>query len=68
MSDPIEVLDSFRYLGVDLHSTQQFAAAAADRAAAAQRAAFALHNRCHDLRLHDPALMLHLFDALVCGQ
>ena len=65
MSDPIEVLDSFRYLGVDLHSTQQFAVAAADRAAAAQRAAFALHNRCHDLRLPDPALMLHLFDALV---
>ena len=65
MSDPIEVLDSFRYLGVDLHSTQQFAAAAADRAAAAQRAAYALQNRCHDLRLHDPALVLHLFDALV---
>lgn len=65
MADPIEVLASFRYLGVDMHSTQPFAAAAADRAAAAQRAAFALHNRCHDLGLHDPALMLHLFDALV---
>lgn len=65
MSAPIEVLDTFRYLGVDLHSTQRFAAAGADRAAAARRAALALHNRCRTLSLHDPALLLHLFDALV---
>ena len=65
MAAPIEVLDTFRYLGVDLHSTQRFAAAGADRAAAAHRAALALHNRCRTLRLHDPALVMHLFDALV---
>ena len=65
MSVPIEVLDSFRYLGVDISSRSSFAAASVDRAAAAQRAALALHNRCHDLSLHDPALQLHLFDALV---
>jgi hypothetical protein len=65
MSAPIEVLDTFRYLGVDLHSTKPFASSAADRAASARRAALALHNRCRDLRLHDPALLMHLFDALV---
>ena len=62
---PIEVLDTFRYLGVDLHSTKAFAAASDDRAASAQRAALALCTRCEDLRLHDPALLMHLFDALV---
>jgi hypothetical protein len=65
MSASIEVLDSFRYLGVDLHSTARFAASGMDRAASAQRAALALHNRCRDLRLHDPALNIHLWDALV---
>lgn len=65
MSAPIEVLDTFRYLGVDLHSTQPFAASGVERAASAHRAALALHNRCRDLRLHDPALLTHLFDALV---
>ena len=65
MSAPIEVLDTFRYLGVDLHSTARFAVSSADRAASAQRAALALHNRCRDLRLHDPTLNMHLFDALV---
>jgi len=65
MSAPVEVLDTFRYLGVDLHSTAQFAVSSADRAASAQRAALELHNRCRDLRLHDPTLNMHLFDARV---
>ena len=64
-SAPIDVLDKFTYLGVELHSTQGFAEAGAARAAAARRAALALQNRCADLCLHDPTLMLHLFDALV---
>lgn len=65
LSAPIEVLDTFRYLGVELHSTHAFAAGGVDRAAAAQRAALALHNRCRSLCLHDPALLVQLFDALV---
>ena len=60
-----EVLDSFTYLGVDISSRRAFAAASIGRAASAQRAALALQHRCHDLSLHDPALQLHLFDALV---
>ena len=65
MRAPIEVLDSFTYLGVDISSRSAFAAASIGRAASAQRAALALQHRCHDLSLHDPALQLHLFDALV---
>ncbi len=65
MSAPIEVLDTFRYLGVDLHSTRAFAAAGSARAEAAGRALLALRNRCLDLGLHDPVLLRHLFDALV---
>ena len=65
MYAPIEVLDSFTYLGVDISSRRAFAAASIGRAASAQRAALALQHRCHDLSLHDPALQLHLFDALV---
>ena len=65
MHAPIEVLDSFTYLGVDISSRSSFAAASIGRAASAQRAALALQHRCHDLSLHDPALQLHLFDALV---
>ena len=65
MHAPIEVLDSFTYLGVDISSLSSFAAASIGRAASAQRAALALQHRCHDLSLHDPALQLHLFDALV---
>ena len=65
MHAPIEVLDSFTYLGVDISSRRAFAAASIGRAASAQRAALALQHRCHDLSLHDPALQLHLFDALV---
>ena len=62
MRAPIEVLDSFTYLGVDISSRSAFAAAGIGRAASAQRAALAL--RCHDLSLHDPALQLHLFVCL----
>ena len=46
MSAPIEMLHTFRYLGVDLHSTAQITVSSADRAAPAQHAALALHNRC----------------------
>src|SRR6476646_1390368 len=65
MRAPIEVRDSFTYLGVDISSRSAFAAASIGRAASAQRAALALQHRCHDLSLHDPALQLHLSDALV---
>lgn len=65
MSAPIEVLDSFTYLGVQLHSTHAFAAAGAARAQSARRAMLALQNRCADLHLSDPTLLLQLFDALV---
>lgn len=62
---PVEVVDSFRYLGLDLYSTRRFAAASETRVAAAKRAALALHHRCSDLPLHDPVIRAHLFDALV---
>ena len=54
MRAPIEVLDSFTYLGVDISSRSAFAAASIGRAASAQRAALALQHRCHfDIDLHN---------------
>jgi hypothetical protein len=64
-SAPVEVLDSFTYLGVQLHSTQRFANAGAVRAQAARRSVLALNNRCADLRVSDPTLLLQLYEALV---
>lgn len=65
LSRPIEVVDEFTYLGVQLHGTQQFSFAGAARAQSARRAMLALQHRCADLRLSDPVLLLRLFDALV---
>jgi len=47
MRAPVEVLDSFTYLVVEISSRSAFAAASIGRAASAQRAALALQHRCH---------------------
>ena len=53
------------FLAQESSQVAAFVSASIGRAASAQRAALAWQHRCHDLSLHDPALQLHLFDALV---
>lgn len=61
----IEVVDSFRYLGIELHCTKPFASAAEPRTESAERAQLAMYSRCKELGIQDPALKLQLWDALV---
>ena len=62
---PIELVQSFKYLGVELHSTKPFHTAAQSRTLPAERAQMALVTRCRQLGIGDPGLQLHLWDALV---
>ena len=61
----IEFVDSFKYLGIDLHCTQSFADAGLPRKESGQRALPAMLRRCRELGINDPLLQVKLFDALV---
>jgi hypothetical protein len=62
----IERVQSFRYLGLELHSTRGMAVAIAKLTTTGKKALFALHRRCNDLSITDPEVMCQLFDSLVC--
>ena len=62
---PIEVVESFKYLGVDLHCTKPFADAGLPRKESGERAMLAMLSRCRELGIEDPLLQVRLFDALV---
>jgi hypothetical protein len=53
----IERVQSFRYLGLKLHSTKGMAVAIAKLTAAGKKALFALRRRCNDLSITDPEVM-----------
>jgi hypothetical protein len=61
----IERVQSFRYLGLELHSTRGMAVAIDKLTAARKKALFALRRRCNDLSITDPEVMCQLFDSLV---
>ena len=61
----IELVDSFKYLGIDLHCTQSFCDAGLPRKESGQRALPAMLHRCRELGINDPLLQVKLFDALV---
>jgi len=61
----LEQVDSFVYLGMHFHATKPFSCAGTVRAEAAERALFAMRSRCTELGLHDPVVLMQLFDALV---
>ncbi len=63
--ETIEQLNSFKYLGVELHGTKGMQAAILWLAMLGKKAVFALRRRCAELRIFDPALQCQLFDALV---
>jgi hypothetical protein len=61
----LEQLNSFKYLGVELHGTKGMQAAIQQLAMSGKKAVFALRHRCAELRIFDLALQCQLFDALV---
>lgn len=61
----VEAVDAFCYLGVVFHRTAPFSDAGLVRAATGHTAVMAMTRRCRELGIHDPALRLRLFDALV---
>ncbi len=61
----IEWVQSFRYLGLELHSTRSMVVAINKLIAARKKALFALHRRCNDLSITDSKAMCQLFDSLV---
>jgi hypothetical protein len=61
----IEQLNSFKYLGVELHGTKGMQAAIHRLAMSGKKAVFALWRRCAELRIFYPTLQCQLFDALV---
>jgi hypothetical protein len=63
--DPIEQLNSFKYLGVELHGTKGMQATIQRLAMSRKKVVFALRRKCAELRIFDPALQCQLFDALV---
>jgi hypothetical protein len=62
----IERVQSFRYLGLELHSTRGMAVAIAKLTTAGKKALFTLRRRCNDLSITNPEVMCQLFDSLVC--
>ncbi len=61
----IDFVESFKYLGVDMHCTQPFMEAGLPRKESGQRAMLAMLHRCRELGIDDPLLQVRLFDALV---
>ena len=63
---PVEVVQTFKYLGIVFYSTHAFSDDAGKaRAATAARAQGALHRRCYQLGITDPTLQMRLHDVLV---
>jgi len=62
---PVPHVDSFKYLGMEFHSSGNFKAAAEQLHAAALKALHAMNRRCAVLKITDPKLRCQLFDALV---
>ncbi len=61
----IERVQSFRYMGLELHSTRGMAVAIDKLTAAGKKALFALRRRCNDMSITDSEVMCQLFDSLV---
>ncbi len=63
--EAIKQLNSFKYLGVELHGIKGMQATIQQLAMSGKKAIFALWRKCAELRIFDPALQCQLFDALV---
>ena len=58
----IDIVEPFKYLGVDMHCTQPFAEAGLPRKESGQRAMLATLQRCRKLGIDDPLLQVRLFE------
>ncbi len=63
--EAIEQLNSFKYLGVELHDTKGMQAVIQRLTMSRKKVVFALWCKCAELRIFDPTLQCQLFDALV---
>jgi hypothetical protein len=63
--ETIEQLNSFKYLGVELHDTKGMQAAIQQLTMSGKKVVFALRHRCAEPHIFDPSLECQLFDALV---
>ncbi len=54
--ETIEQLNSFKYLGVELHGTKGMQAVIQRLTMSGKKAVFALRRRCAELRIFDPTL------------
>jgi Reverse transcriptase (RNA-dependent DNA polymerase) len=61
----IEVVDKYRYLGIDFHARDNFRAAVNSLRVRGRAASFAMQQRCRELGIWDPKLKSQLFDSLV---
>ncbi len=61
----IERVQSFRYLGIELHSIRGMTVAMDKLTTVGKKALFALCRRCNDLSITNPEVMCQLFDSLV---
>jgi hypothetical protein len=62
----IEQVQSFRYLGLKLHSIRGMAVTINKLTTARKKAPFALRRKCNDLSITNLKVMCQLFDSLVC--
>jgi hypothetical protein len=62
----IEQVQSFKYLGLELHSTRGMVVAIDKLTVVGKKTLFALRRRCNDMSIVDLEVMCQLFDSLVC--
>ncbi len=65
-AEAIEQLNSFKYLGVELHGSKGMQVAIHRLAMSRKKAFFALRRRCAELRIFDPTLQCQLFESNQC--
>ena len=63
-NDLLSIVDEFKYLGIQFHSSQAFCKAAAARAVSGKRAVHATRRRCTELGLLSPALHIRMFNTM----
>jgi hypothetical protein len=61
----IEWVQSFRYLGLELHSTRGMVIAIDKLTIVGKKTLFALCRKCNDLSITDPKVMCQLFNSLI---